>query len=199
MSSADSPLVGLRERKKARTRASIQQHALRLFRERGYEATTIEQICEAAEVSQSTFFRYFPTKEDLAMYDATDPVVLGALRAQPRRLGPVAALRGALRDGFSALPADEMERQLERFELVRSVPELRARMLEEFIRTIDVTAAALAERCGRRPDDPTLRHLSGAMLGVLMAAVLDAGELSSEELVRRMDEALAHLETGFAL
>jgi transcriptional regulator GlxA family with amidase domain len=53
---------GLRERKKTKTRAAIREHALRLFREQGYEATTVEQIAEAAEVSHSTFFRYFPTK-----------------------------------------------------------------------------------------------------------------------------------------
>ncbi|HUJ75276.1 MAG TPA: TetR family transcriptional regulator, partial [bacterium] len=72
--------TGLRERKKAKTRAVIQQHALRLMKEQGYQATTVEQIAEAAEVSPSTFFRYFPTKEDVVLYDVLDPVLMREFR-----------------------------------------------------------------------------------------------------------------------
>src|SRR5438309_1930906 len=91
------PRPGLRERKKARTRAEIQRHALRLFRRQGYEATTISQIAEAAEVSESTFFRYFPTKEDVVLWDEFDPVIVDAFRSQPVALGPIPALRAAFR------------------------------------------------------------------------------------------------------
>src|SRR5215203_7523738 len=95
--SADGkPKAGLRERKKAKTRAEIQRHALKLFGERGYEATTVAQIAEAAEVSESTFFRYFPTKEDVVLWDEFDPLVFEALRAQPAELSTIRALRNAI-------------------------------------------------------------------------------------------------------
>ena len=74
---------GLRERKKARTRASLREHALRLFREQGYQRTTVEQIAAAAEVSPSTFFRYFPTKEDLVLQDDMDTRMVEAFERQP--------------------------------------------------------------------------------------------------------------------
>src|SRR5437016_6707742 len=102
----DRPALGLRERKKAKTRAAIQQHALRLFREQGYDATTVEQIAAAAEISPSTFFRYFPTKEDVVLYDAFDPLIFAAFAAQPAALSPIQALRGALRAVFAALSAE---------------------------------------------------------------------------------------------
>ena len=88
----------LRERKKARTRASIREHALRLFRERGYDATTVDQIAAAAEVSPSTFFRYFPTKEDVVLRDDLDDRILEAFARQPASLTPVAAVRAAIRE-----------------------------------------------------------------------------------------------------
>src|SRR5215211_8796446 len=91
------PEAGLRERKKARTRAEIQRQALRLFRERGYEATTVSQIAEASEVSESTFFRYFPTKEDVVLWDEFDPPIFEAFGTQPAELGLIRALRYAIR------------------------------------------------------------------------------------------------------
>src|SRR3984957_1002089 len=94
---------GLRERKEARTRASIREHALRLFREQGYHATTVEQIAAAAEVSPSTFFRYFPTKEDVVLQDDMEPLLAEAIEHQPPELGVVAAVRASLRTVISNL------------------------------------------------------------------------------------------------
>ena len=200
LSEDDRPAVGLRERKKARTKAAIQQHAMRLFRERGYPATTVEQIAAAAEVSPSTFFRYFPTKEDVALYAAPDPGRLEASRAQPAALGPVQALRGAMRAVLAELPADELAMQQERDRLIRSVPELRARMLDEFAKSLQLFAEIVAERVGRRPDDPAVRTVAGAVIGVGISAWYTAGDHANpKDYLAVMDASLAHLEAGLPL
>src|SRR5216684_5171722 len=116
---------GLRERKKARTRASIREHALRLFREQGYHKTTVEQIAAAAEVSPSTFFRYFPTKEDVVLQDDMDTRLVEALERQPAGLDPLSAVRAAAREAFASLGPDELARLRETAELTLTVPELR--------------------------------------------------------------------------
>ena len=106
----------LRERKKARTRASLREHALRLFREQGYPATTVEQIAAAAEVSPSTFFRYFPTKEDVVIQDDMDTRLFAAFDRQPPALGTVAALRASLREVAASFTPEEMEQLREAFD-----------------------------------------------------------------------------------
>jgi AcrR family transcriptional regulator len=199
LSQDERPKVGLRERKKAKTRAAIQEHALRLFRERGYDATTVEQIAEAAEVSPSTFFRYFPTKEDVVLYDAFDPVLVGAFRAQPAELGPIQALRGAMREAFEGVPAEELALLRERDALIRKVPELRARMLDEFGRNLQLLAELVAERTGRRADELAVRTLAGAIIGVGIAAWFTGGDDPMTDLVTQFDAAMAHLEAGLPL
>ena len=197
---AAGPTVGLRERKKARTRAAIQQHALRLFRAQGYTATTIEQIAAAAEVSPSTFFRYFPTKEDVVIYDALDPVLIEAFRAQPAELRPIQALRAAFRAVVTLLPPEELlEPQRERAVLIFQEPELRMRMLDDLTGTLQVFVELVAERVGRRPDDFAVRAFTGAVLGVMMAAWLPALIDPTVDLFALVDDSLAYLESGALL
>lgn len=191
--------MGLRERKKAKTRAAIREHALRLFRERGYSATTVEQIAAAAEVSPATFFRYFPTKEDVVLQDDLDVVTLEALEAQPAGLGPIAAMRAATRAMFAGMGPEELARLGETIELSMSVPEVRARAVDEFTRTIDVMAGALASRAGRDPGDLAVRNVAGAIIGVIMAVTLGQPGLTATDMFDRIDAALAHLEAGLPL
>ena len=144
-----APLPGLREREKARTRASLQEHAIRLFREQGYQATTVEQIAAAAEVSPSTFFRYFPTKEDVVLQDDMDTRMVEALEQLPAELGPVAAMRAAMHEVLTSFSAADLEIVRETTRLSLTVPEIRARSLDEFSRTIGAMAEAVAKRSGR--------------------------------------------------
>jgi AcrR family transcriptional regulator len=199
VSNSERPAVGLRERKKARTKAAIREHAMRLFQQQGYQATTVEQIAEAAEVSPSTFFRYFPTKEDVVLTDDYDPLILAAFQAQPAELSPVAALRAAMRAVFAGLPPEQVGLERERQALIQSVPELRAAMLDGLRSTIQLIAEAMAERVGRRPDELAVRTLAGAILGVVLASMFAAAEEPGADVFTRIDAGLAHLEAGLPL
>jgi AcrR family transcriptional regulator len=191
------PRPGLRERKKAKTRQAIQEHALRLFREQGYGRTTVEQIAEAAEVSPSTFFRYFPTKEDVVLYDALDPLLIDAFRRQPREIQPLEALRLAMREVWGALPPGGMEDELERGRLVYTEPALRERYVMEMVRTTAMMADLAAERMGRAPDDFEIRVAAGAMMGGMLAAMLPfIGQQAPADLMATMDRAIDVLEGG---
>ncbi len=191
--------AGLRERKKARTRAAIREHALRLFREQGYASTTVEQIADAAEISPSTFFRYYPTKEDVVLQDDFDLLALEAFEAQPAGLSPIAAFRAATAAAFGALTPGELAQFRETAELTMSVPEIRARAMDEFARTIEIMAAAVARRVGREPSDFAVRNLAGAMIGVIMSATMPWAGITGEDLLVQIDAALAHLEAGLPL
>ena len=195
-------VVGLRERKKMKTRLAIQHHALRLFRTQGYDGTTIEQIALAAEISPSTFFRYFPTKEDIVMYDAFDEAkVVELLVAQPAELTPVAALRRTLGVLVAALPAGDFAEDLlaERQALTRTIPQLRGRMLDDFVHGIETLALGFAKRTGRTADDPAIRTLAGAVTGVLMADWDRHHFGSLAEFLNGLDRSLALLEQGLVI
>jgi AcrR family transcriptional regulator len=195
----DRPAVGLRERKKARTKASIQHHALRLFREQGYGATTVEQIAEAAEVSPSTFFRYFPTKEDVVLQDDYDPLIVEAFKAQPPDLSPIQAMRRAMRSAFGTIPAEELEEIRERSELMLQIPELQAATLANLTQTMRLLTGLVAERVGREPDDFAVRNFTGALLGVWISVLFDWAACPGVDLANALDDAMAHLEAGLPL
>jgi AcrR family transcriptional regulator len=197
--SVDQPTVGLRERKKARTRAEIQGHALRLFRQQGYGSTTVQQIIEEAEVSESTFFRYFPTKAEVVLFDGMDALIVEAFSKQPHEVSEIHALRVALRTVFSGLSVQEASDQQERVVLIFSVRELRATLLDQLVTTMELLSQVLAERTGRRPDDIALRTVAGAVMGVAMAVMVALADDPRADIGLLLDEAMAHLEAGLNL
>ncbi|GAA3836901.1 TetR family transcriptional regulator [Streptomyces coacervatus] len=95
--------MGLRERKKERTRETISATAVRLFLDKGFDQVSITEVAEAAEVSRRTLFAYFPTKEDLVLHRFADHESEAAriVRARPAGQPPLEALRAALLDALA--------------------------------------------------------------------------------------------------
>jgi AcrR family transcriptional regulator len=200
--SPTSPTTGLRERKKARTRATLQETALRLFHEQGYEQTTVEQIAAAAEVSPSTFFRYFPTKEEVVLYDALDPLLIKAFRAQPTRMSPSAAMRAAMHHVFDALTPEQVADQRERAALALRVPALQNAWIAELLRNQRMICELLAERTGHDRDDFEIRVHAGALLGALLAILLPGSaddNVLEGDFISLTDAALDLVDAGLPL
>jgi AcrR family transcriptional regulator len=196
--------LGLRERKKLRTRASLREHALRLIREQGYHATTVEQIAAAAEVSPSTFFRYFPTKEDVVLQDDLDLRLVEMLERQPAELGVISAIRSAIRDAMYSYTEADLAMMRETTALMVQVPEIRARAVDELMRTVEIFALAIGNRAGKPADDLAVRTVAGAIVGVIMAVTMPHwGRQDADEWFPGsfglIDEALALIEKGMPL
>ncbi|HEX4814193.1 MAG TPA: TetR family transcriptional regulator [Nonomuraea sp.] len=189
---------GLRERKKAKTRALIQKEALRLFRKQGYAATTVEQIAAAAEVAPSTVFRYFPTKEDLVLVDQFPPFV-EALRAVPPELSPARAVQAAVRAVLAAQTPEERADDVEREKLMLTVPDLWTASLENVRGVIATMRDELAAREGRDPGDPEIRNVTGAIAGVLVALWFEWAQNPALDAPAHLDKALDHLDAGLPM
>ncbi|MFF1926158.1 TetR/AcrR family transcriptional regulator [Streptomyces sp. NPDC058221] len=194
------PPMGLRERKKLKTRVAIRQATYRLIQEQGYEATTIEQIAEAAEVSPSTVFRYFATKEDIVLTDEYDPIMEAVLRSRPPDEPPLESLRLVMREALTSfVAADDVELR-QRTRLMVEVPAIRARMTETMSDTAKILSKVLADRTGRSADDLQIRVFISAVLGALREVTLYWGEHGQDgDLVAMIDQAIDTLGGGLRL
>ena len=99
----------------------------------------------------------------------------------------------------ATLTPEELARFREITELTLAIPEVRARALDEFARTIDQIAAAVAKRTGRSPDDFAVRNVAGALIGVIVSATMPWASQPSTDMFGQIDAALAHLEAGLPL
>ena len=152
-------------------RGVLREHALRLFREQGYQRTTVEQIAAAAEVSPSTFFRQFRMKEDLVPAGRHGHADGRGVRAPTSRARPVAAVRGAIRETLESYNEADLEVIRQTTTLTMTVPEVRSRAMDEFVHHRAISEA-LAKRSGRPADDLAVRTVAGVIIGVIMSITM---------------------------
>jgi AcrR family transcriptional regulator len=194
-----APRLPLRERKKQRILAEIQRAALRLFAKQGYEETTIEQIAEAVEVSPSTVYRYFPTKEDLVLTDEYDPLIIAAIAGGPAEEPPIAAVRRALTENLRGIVAQDPSMFLTRGRLMLAVPTLRARLWDFLQQNEEVLYQIFAAHSRGESDDFELRVAAGAIIGAIMSALTEwVRNEGNDDMADLLERALRQLEVGLA-
>jgi AcrR family transcriptional regulator len=172
---------------------------MRLFLEKGFEETTIEDIAEAVDISPSTFFNYFPSKEDVVFQDELDPLIIKAFDAQPRDVHPIRRLRIAMRTVFTHLTPEQENMIKQRTQLFMTTPELRGAMLSQFADLVDQITELLAAHVGKNASDFAVRNIAGAVLGVLLASMLVLVRDPKADMMKIADSALEHLEAGLPL
>jgi AcrR family transcriptional regulator len=159
--------LGLRERKKKRTRQVIFDAAHRLFAERGFDSVTVAEIARAAEVSEVTVFNYFPTKEDL-FYGGMqffEEQLIAAVRSRARGESAMVAFRRHVLAGADTLATRERVAAIKRAtQAISRSPTLAAREREIVRRYTSQLAAVLAEETGAAPDDVEPLAMAGALM-----------------------------------
>lgn len=194
---ADRPQLGLRERKKIKTREAIRAATYALVGEQGYDATTIEQIADRAEVSPSTVFRYFPTKEDIVLTDEYDPILL-------RNCGPGRmdepwpdSIRHVMREAVRTGIEEDLEVARLRTQLMVQVPAVRSRMMQSMSVTGRMLCTAIGERTGRDPDSLEVRVWAMSLIGGLMETSLYWAENGHrDDFAELVDRTLTTLQHG---
>jgi AcrR family transcriptional regulator len=187
------PPPSLRDRKKDRTRRTLQAEAVRLFAQQGFQATTIEEIAAAAEVAPRTFFRYFPTKEEVVFWSEHQPMLAGFVAARPDHEPAAEALRRGLVDGLASFYEQDRDRLLERSKLACRTPALQPRWRQQ---QADL-AAGLADRLGTRPVDLEVRAIAAAIAAALFVAIEEwQAKDGQEDLGGLIDRALGSVLAG---
>ena len=191
--------ASLRQRKRARTRAALIAAALDLFERQGYEATTIDEIAAAADVSPRTFFRYFATKEEVALGDDLGPEILRLLVARPTDEPMLESVRRVIIDGLALISEDDRQALLARLKIVYRTPPLRARRWEFQLEMGRITGAIVAERRGLPPDDLGSRVTAAAAFTAIEVAMDHWQQHDGrEDLGAVLDAAIGHLGHAFS-
>lgn len=193
-------MEGLRERKRMAMIRRIQLTALDLFDRYGYQQVSVERIAAAAEVSPSSVYRHFGTKERLVLWDEYDPVALQQLAEELPRLPPMAAVRLAMTSMLNAILQEEGDRVRRRVRYMVEEPAVAAASAVEALQMAEAIAAMLADGLGRDQTDAQVHLFAygfvGAVMGALRYWYASGFRASLPDLV---DQVVDSLEHGFQL
>ena len=180
---------GLRDRKREKTRLAIEDVALELFSKQGYEATTVEEIADRADISPGTFFRYFPTKGDVLFTERGDllPALQQAIVDRPADEDDFEALRQALQQEWVA--KIDPGRVLRQAQAIDTSHVLTGLSYQIGVRWREAISDALAQRSGLKAPDRRCRLIAGTALSVFGNALLSWRlEGANRDLGRVVDE-----------
>jgi AcrR family transcriptional regulator len=166
--------LGLRARKKEQTRQLIGETARRLFTKRGFDAVTVSDVAQEANVSEGTVFNYFPTKEDLfySGAEAFEAQLIDAVRDRPTGEVVLAAFERVVLDGIPRLArSDVADLIATATRVVASSQALQGRERELIARYTEELAGLIAEETGRPAGDVEAAAVAAALMGVQRAVV----------------------------
>jgi AcrR family transcriptional regulator len=191
--------LGLRERKKQRTREAIVNAAFALFEERGFEGTTIADIAARADIAPRTFFSYFPSKDDVVFHDFEERYAMVASWFRDREPGTnaVDALRAGIAGTFGQLGDEDLREKRCRHRLVRDNDSLAAHSDHLKGKFVELLAEAVAEDLGDAPGDLRPRLVAAATVAAL-GVIEDMPEGDTEQPVETIESLLVFLRGGLA-
>lgn len=193
-----TPRAGHPGRKPVTSRAELEQAAFGLFASRGFDATTVDEIAAAVGIGRRTFFRYFPSKNDVpwGAFEAELERMRVRLKACPPEVPLMDAIRLALID-FNRVDPAQVPLHRRRMELILRVPTLLAHSTLRFAAWRQVVAEFAAERTGCRPDDLAPQAIAHAVLGVSVAAYEHWLDDPAADLGTLLDDAMRQLGAAF--
>jgi mycofactocin system transcriptional regulator len=193
-----SPGAGHPGRRRVTSHAELEQAAFALFAAHGFDATTVDEIAAAAGIGRRTFFRYFPSKNDVpwGAFEHELERMRVRLKACPPEVPLMDAIRLALIDFNRVAPA-QVPLHRRRMELILRVPTLLAHSTLRFTAWREVVAEFVAERTSRRPDDLAPQAIAHAILGVAVAAYEHWLDDPGADLGTLLDDAMRQLGGAF--
>jgi mycofactocin system transcriptional regulator len=197
---ADVAAPARKGRPPSTSHATLEELGIRLFTDRGFDGTSIDDIAAAAGIGRRTFFRYFPSKADLVWGDFDGELrrMRECLAALDPRLPMMDAVRQAVID-FNALQPEQVEQHRRRLALILGVPTLIAHSTLQFAHWRAVIAGFAAQRLGLDPEDHLPVTIGYCALGTSIAAYEQWLQDPGADLGALLDAGFSGLARGFAV